>query len=112
MYTELIMKCIWKLAKTIQGTLKSGVLCPDQLIYQINKFFLVMPPTEWKQRLKDNVPLGELPLRTVKTILLELVNGLGEDIFDHLGLINDARHSGIYPYIVHMLESSKKKPEL
>jgi cytoskeleton-associated protein 5 len=111
MYTELIMKCIWKLAKTIQGTLKSGVLCPDELLFQINKFFLVTPPTEWKQRLKDNVPLGELPLRTVKTILLELVNGLGEEIFHHLGLINDPEHSGVYPYIVHMLESFKKRRE-
>ncbi|KAI8337676.1 armadillo-type protein [Chlamydoabsidia padenii] len=111
-YTELIMKCLWRLAKTIQETLRSGVLNPDQLLFEINKFFLVAPPTEWKQRLKDKVPLGELPLRTVKTILLELVNGLGEDIFNHLNLIGDPKNSGIYPYIVHMLESSKKKGEI
>ncbi|CAO3629819.1 unnamed protein product [Cunninghamella blakesleeana] len=108
-YTELIMKCLWKLAKTIQDNLRTGSLLPDQLLYEINKFFLVTPPNEWKRRTQENVPLGELPLRTVKTLLLELVNGLGEDVFQHLGLIEDPQHSSVYPYLHHMLEACRKK---
>ncbi|ORX54518.1 ARM repeat-containing protein [Hesseltinella vesiculosa] len=111
-YTELIMKCLWKLAKTIQDNLRSGVLRPDQLLYEINQFFLVTPPSEWKRRTLENVPLGELPLRTVKTLLLELVNGLGEGVFDHLGLIEDAQRSSVYPYLHHMLEACRKREML
>ncbi|KAI8099122.1 armadillo-type protein [Halteromyces radiatus] len=108
-YTELIMKCLWKLAKTIQENLRSGSLQPDQLLFEINKFFLVTPPNEWKRRTQDNVPLGELPLRTVKTLLLEMVNGLGEGVFQHLVLIDDPQNSSVYPYLHHMLEACKKK---
>ncbi|CAO3632931.1 unnamed protein product [Cunninghamella echinulata] len=108
-YTELIMKCLWKLAKTIQDNLRTGTLFPDQLLYEINKFFLVTPPNEWKRRTQENVPLGELPLRTVKTLLLELVNGLGEGVFQHLSLIEDPQHSSVYPYLHHMLEACRKK---
>ncbi|KAI8071463.1 armadillo-type protein [Gongronella butleri] len=108
-YTELIMKCLWKLAKTIQENLRSGVLQPDQLLFEINQFFLVTPPSEWKRRTLENVPLGELPLRTVKTLLLELVNGLGDRVFDHLRLIDDPQRSSVYPYLHHMLEACRKR---
>ncbi|ORZ13461.1 armadillo-type protein [Absidia repens] len=108
-YTELVMKCLWKLAKTIQDNLRSGLLQPDQLLFEINEFFLVTPPDEWKRRMRENVPLGELPLRTVKTLLLEIVSGLGEQVFEHLTLINDPPNSNIYPYLHHMLDACEKK---
>ncbi|CAO3595984.1 unnamed protein product [Absidia cylindrospora] len=108
-YTELVMKCLWKLAKTIQDNLRSGILQPDHLLFEINEFFLVTPPDEWKRRLRENVPLGELPLRTVKTLLLEIVSGLGEHVFEHLTLIDDPANSNIYPYLHHMLDACKKK---
>ncbi|KAI8334829.1 armadillo-type protein [Chlamydoabsidia padenii] len=111
-YTELIMKCLWKLAKTIQENLRSGTLQPDHLLFEINKFFLVTPPIEWKRRTQENVPLGELPLRTVKTLLLEMVNGLGEGVFQHLDMIEDPQESSVYPYLHHMLEACRKKREM
>ena len=111
-YTELIMKCLWKLAKTIQENLRTNMLSADQLLFEINKFFIDTPPSEWKRRANENVPLGEMPLRTVKTLLLELVNGLGENIFQHLTLINDPQRSSVYPYLHHMLEACRKKDRL
>lgn len=108
-YTELIMKCLWKLAKTIQENLRSDVLNPDELLYDINRFFITTRPLEWKRRATENVPLGEMPLRTVKTLLLELVNGLGDNIFQHLTLIDDPQRSSVYPYLHHMLEACRKK---
>ncbi|CAG8737037.1 11275_t:CDS:2, partial [Dentiscutata heterogama] len=54
-------------------------------------------------------PLGEMPLRTVKTLLVELVTGLGENVFDHLDLIEDPQRSYVYPYLHHMLEACRKK---
>lgn len=103
------MKCLWKLAKTIQDSLRSNTLNPDELLFEINRFFIATPPTEWKRRATEKVPLGEMPLRTVKTLLLELVNGLGDAIFHHLTLIEDPQRSSVYPYLHHMLEACRKK---
>lgn len=111
-YTELIMKCLWKLAKTIQDNLRSGTLNPDELLFEINRFFINTPPAEWKRRASEKVPLGEMPLRTVKTLLLELVNGLGDSIFHHLTLIEDPQRSSVYPYLHHMLEACRKKDRM
>ncbi|GET04485.1 microtubule associated protein [Rhizophagus clarus] len=108
-FTELIMKCLWKLAKTVQENLKAGTLLPNQLLRDLNNFFLAIPPAEWKRREKEKVLLGELPLRTVKTLLLELVTGLGENVYEKLDLIEDPQKSYVYPYLHHMLEATKKK---
>lgn len=108
-FTELIMKCLWKLAKTIQENLRAEALNPSQLLFEINNFFIATPPSEWKRRALEKVPLGEMPLRTVKTLLLELVNGLGDDVFNKLDLIQDPQRSCVYPYLHHMLEACKKK---
>ncbi|KAG9290927.1 hypothetical protein G9A89_011077 [Geosiphon pyriformis] len=108
-FTELIMKCLWKLAKSVQDNVKNGVLKPNQLLRDLNNFFLSTPPAEWKRRAAEQVPLGEVPLRTVKTLLLELVNGLGDGVYDHLDLIEDPQRSYVYPYLHHMLEASRKK---
>ncbi|KAI7908148.1 armadillo-type protein [Cokeromyces recurvatus] len=110
-YVELIMKCLWKLAKTIQDSLKRNILNPDELLLDINRFFLATPPTTWKQRAAAKVPLGEMPLRTVKTLLLELVNGLGDSVFRHLTLIDNPQDSHVYPYLLHMLEACRKKEQ-
>lgn len=106
------MKCLWKLAKTVQENLRTGVLNPDELLFDINKFFITTPPTEWKRRAAESVPLGEMPLRTVKTLLLELVNGLGDSIFQHLTLIDNPQASSVYPYLHHMLEACRKRERM
>jgi len=108
-FIELIMKCLWKLAKSVQENLKTGTLLPNQLLRDLNNFFLAIPPAEWKRREKEKVLLGELPLRTVKTLLLELVTGLGGNVYEHLDLIEDPPKSYVYPYLQHMLEATKKK---
>jgi cytoskeleton-associated protein 5 len=81
-------------------------------LYEINQFFIVTPPAEWKRRVSDNVPLGEMPLRTVKTLLLELVIGLDDRIFQHLTLIESPERSSVYPYLHHMLEACRKKEHM
>lgn len=100
------------MAKTIQDNLRTHVLNPDELLYEINRFFITTPPTEWKRRASEKVPLGEMPLRTVKTLLLELVNGLGDSIFQHLTLIENPQRSSVYPYLHHMLEACRKRERL
>lgn len=111
-FTELIMKCLWKLSKTIQEHMRNGSINPDQLLLDINNFFVATPPTEWKQRAAEQVPFGEMPLRTAKTLILELITGLGDSVFDHLTLVDDPQRSCVYPYLHHMLQARRKKHEV
>ncbi|CAG8439476.1 8530_t:CDS:10 [Diversispora eburnea] len=108
-FTELIMKCLWKLSKTIQENLKSGALVPNELLLDIHHFMNSYGPADRKNRTSENSPLGEVPFKTIKTILFELITGLGESIFEHLNLIDNPQKSNLLPCLIHMFEAYKKK---
>lgn len=108
-FGDLIMKCIWKLTKTIKECVAAGTLKPNELLADMNDFLVSISPPEWKRRAQENVPLGDMPLRTVKTVLVELSSGLGDEVFNHLDLIQDPTKSAIHQYLVHMT-GSKKRP--
>lgn len=108
-YTELVMKCLWKLTKLIQEMVKTNNIKINQLLLDVHTFLVASPPTDWKQRMLDKVPLADMPLRTVKTILHELVTSLGAQVLNHLNMITDPQRSYAYSYLQHMLESAKKK---
>ena len=106
-YAELVMKCLWKLTKALQATIQSGRLMVPDLLFDLHKFLTTTPPPEWKRRAMEKLPLGDMPLRTVKTILHELVTAVGVDILDQLALVLDEpKRSVVYSYLQHMLESS------
>ncbi|KAF9584426.1 Microtubule-associated protein, microtubule dynamics during spindle orientation [Lunasporangiospora selenospora] len=105
----LIMKCIWKLTKTIKECVNAGTLKPDQLLQDLNDFLVSIPPPEWKRHGQEGVPLGDMPLRTVKTVLVELSSGMGDDVFNHLGLIQDSSRSAVHQYLVQMTGSKKRR---
>ncbi|KAG0237016.1 Microtubule-associated protein, microtubule dynamics during spindle orientation [Actinomortierella wolfii] len=108
-FGDLIMKCIWKLTKTIKECVKNGSLRPSGLLADLNDFLVSIPPPEWKRRAQENIPLGDMPLRTVKTVLVELSSGMGDEVFNHMDLIEDPAKSAIQQYLVHMT-GSKKRP--
>ncbi|KAG0305228.1 Microtubule-associated protein, microtubule dynamics during spindle orientation [Dissophora globulifera] len=108
-FGDLIMKCIWKLTKTIKECVAAGTLKPNELLADMNDFLVSISPPEWKRRAQEGVPLGDMPLRTVKTVLVELSSGMGDEVFNHLDLIHDPTKSAIHQYLVHMT-GSKKRP--
>ncbi|KAI9145343.1 armadillo-type protein [Paraphysoderma sedebokerense] len=108
-FAELVMKCLWKLTKVLQETIKMPNFKLSQLLFDVHIFLVAAPPSEWKRRATDKLPLGDMPLRTVKTILHELATNLSEEIFEHLGLIQEPTKSYVYTYLRHMLDASKKK---
>ncbi|KAF9973158.1 Microtubule-associated protein, microtubule dynamics during spindle orientation [Actinomortierella ambigua] len=108
-FGDLIMKCIWKLTKTIKECVRNGTLKPSGLLADLNDFLVAIPPPEWKRRAQENIPLSDMPLRTVKTVLVELSSGMGDDVFNHMDLIEDPAKSAIQQYLVHMT-GSKKRP--
>jgi len=72
------------------------------------EFLLVCPPSEWKRRVADDVPLKDVPLKTIKTILHELIEVQGEDVLKHLEAIPNRQASHVYNILQKMLEKSGK----
>jgi cytoskeleton-associated protein 5 len=64
-------------------------------------------PNEWKRRASLELPLGDMPLRTVKTILHEIAKELGSSSLDCLAGagLKDPVKSVVYQYLKQMIKS-------
>jgi len=56
----------------------------------------------------EDVPLKDVPLKTIKTILHELIEVQGEDVLKHLEAISNRQNSHVYNILLKMLEKSGK----
>lgn len=72
-HAELILKCIWKRSRTAEEDFKKGVLEAQDLFTIIEEFLQVISPKEWRIRAARKVPLGDMPLRTVKVLIQHAV---------------------------------------
>lgn len=70
---ELVLKCVWKLARNIPQDLAEGHLDPVELFPAIEHFLQSVPPNEWRARATNKVPCGDMPLRTIKVIIQHVV---------------------------------------
>lgn len=68
-HAELILKCIWKRSKTTEDDLKKGILSVEDIFTVIEEFLQVIDAKEWKLRAQKKIPLGDMPLRTVKVLI-------------------------------------------
>lgn len=100
-------QCLWKISKTAKESLEDGSLDVEQLLRDVDIFLQGVPPAEWRRRAADNVPLGDMPLRTVKTILQQVVATYGDDVYQHLSLISGAENSFVYQYLTRLLNNSR-----
>ncbi|XP_054706442.1 cytoskeleton-associated protein 5-like [Uloborus diversus] len=98
-FTDLVMKCLWKMIRMI-WQLVNG-LNIDRILLDIHVFLKAFPSSSWKERKDDT------PIRTVKTILYKLVEIKDEDIMKHLSLISDRQESDMVNYL-HKLLAKKK----
>ena len=104
------MKCLWKLTKIIPQLLASKSIKTNDLLLDVHEFLAAAPPSEWKAKVAEKkLPAADMPLRTVKTILHELVNVLGSKIMDEIMLIPDPGTSHAVAYLKQMLDNEKKK---
>ncbi|GAA5992452.1 hypothetical protein JCM10908_000823 [Rhodotorula pacifica] len=101
-YAELVMKCLWKVSKTVKESLEGQQLRAPRLLSDINQFLITIPPAEWRRRATDNVPLADMPLRTVKTILQQVVSVMKEKVFNELDEIDQAENSFVYQYLYRL----------
>jgi cytoskeleton-associated protein 5 len=108
-YGELVMKCLWKITKVIPSFLESGTLLVDLLLLEINSFLNSVPPQFWKHRiLETGNSQADMPLRTVKTILHELVNALNENVMQFTNVLPEAQNHTT-AYLRQMLLNVKKR---
>lgn len=70
---ELVLKCVWKLARNIPQDLAESQLDPVELFPAIEHFLQSVPPNEWRARATNRVPCGDMPLRTIKVIIQHVV---------------------------------------
>ncbi|KAI3637761.1 hypothetical protein MIR68_004410 [Amoeboaphelidium protococcarum] len=111
-FGELVMKCIWKLTKVLKDVIISGGIDVQVLLLNLHNFFTKTPPNEWKKRAIDQKLLGDMPYRTIKTIIHEIVIALGDQALAMMrGMveINNVERSVVYGYLVQMNQYRSKE---
>jgi len=126
---ELVLKCIWKLARNIPQDLSEQRLDPIELFPVIEHFLQSVPPNEWRARATNKVPCGDMPLRTIKVIIQHVVGEHvalrqgrenislcffysahhGDDVYDLLSAsFDDPSATIVYPYVYRILNSTTR----
>ena len=109
-FTDLVMKCLWKITKLIPKLIESGKLIVEDLLLDINDFLNLAPPQYWKRKSIDtHNEQADMPLRTVKTILHEVVNKLGVEAMNYAGVLPNQHQSHVVNYLRQMVLSTERK---
>lgn len=130
---ELVLKCLWKLARSIPSDLEKQLLDPVELFPAIEYFLQSVPPNEWRARATNKVPCGDMPLRTIKVIIQHVVGKYhpfhrkveiltkfpweslahyGDDVYDLLSAsFEDPSATIVYPYVYRILNSAPRTAE-
>ncbi|KAF9246549.1 hypothetical protein BU15DRAFT_85302 [Melanogaster broomeanus] len=110
---ELVLKCVWKLARNIPQDFKDLKLDPVELLPAVEHFLQSVPPNEWRARATNKVPCGDMPLRTIKVIIQHVVAQYGDEVYDFLSAsFDDPSATIVYPYVYRILNSASKSGEL
>ncbi|KAJ1977911.1 hypothetical protein H4R35_002106, partial [Dimargaris xerosporica] len=104
-FAHLTLKCIWKLSKRVISDMEAQLIQVDALLATLNRFFVAWPEAQWRRRAEERIIHGDMPYRTVKSILCDLVKCLHGSIVDHLGLVPEQEQSDFYDTIMTVLHS-------
>ncbi|KAF8605244.1 ARM repeat-containing protein [Ceratobasidium sp. AG-I] len=107
---ELVLKCVWKLARNIPNDLQRGTIDPIELLPTLETFLQTIPPNDWRQRSANKVPCGDMPLRTIKVIIQHIVAHYADEVYELLSAaFDDPSATIIYPYVFRILNSAEKQ---
>ncbi|KAG7190528.1 hypothetical protein KM043_006629 [Ampulex compressa] len=94
-YEEIVMKILWKLIKSFPN--RAEDLDYDAVLLETHYFFTSYPTAWWKKRSSDT------SLRTVRTILFNMIKSKGSDILNHLNNINNGNESELRRHIMKLI---------
>ena len=97
-YTELVMKCLWKVIRSLPNGWMED-LNVDLILSDLHAFLKEYPTSYWKAQESDT------PVRTVKTVVHSLTKLMGDAVLDHLGSIRDPENSELVPYLKKLLSN-------
>jgi cytoskeleton-associated protein 5 len=109
-YLELAMKCLWKITKVVGSLISSRKLVVEDLLFDIHSFLLVAPPEYWKNKATiSKNDQADMPLRTIRTILHEVVNSLGVESMSYASVLPNIQDNHVVNYLRQMVMNFEKK---
>ncbi|NWU97847.1 CKAP5 protein, partial [Upupa epops] len=97
-FSELVMKCLWRMVRLLPETINSINL--DRILLDIHIFMKVFP----KEKLKQCK--SEFPIRTLKTLLHTLCKLKGPKILDHFTMIDNKNESELEAHLCRVMKHS------
>ena len=72
-HADLVIRCLWKRCKILDDDFRSGRLQPGALLGVVEEFLQAISPQEFRRRRIEGLALGDMPLRTVKSVIQRVV---------------------------------------
>ncbi|KAK8854575.1 hypothetical protein IAR55_003314 [Kwoniella newhampshirensis] len=114
-HADLVIKCLWKRCKILDDDFRSGRLKPGPVLEVLEEFMRAVPPQEYRKRAAMGIALGDMPLRTVKTMIQRLLVYTREadlEIYDILlnQFGDDAASTTVYTYVFRLAGQEASRP--
>nr|XP_019011711.1 microtubule Associated protein [Kwoniella pini CBS 10737]OCF50492.1 microtubule Associated protein [Kwoniella pini CBS 10737] len=114
-HPDLVIKCLWKRCKILDDDFRSNRLKPGPLLAVLEDFLQGVGPSEYRRRAAEGIALGDMPLRTVKTIIQKMLvytQEAGLEVYDILlnQFGDEAASTIVYTYVFRLAGRETSKP--